>query len=136
MLTKAYSPEQSAVGKLENQRDVIIIYVKEFEDQVASVNRSGFSSYTYDWFSTENKNAYVLKIEWEDGINIAIRFNQPHFKLLAQMIEPCDLILTTSPISELISSAEQSGLNFLEFTQVLSFNNMQFLDPDSSTVLN
>lgn len=136
MLTKAYSPEQSAVGKLENQQDVIIIYVKEFEEQVASVNRSGFSSYTYDWFSTENKNAYVLKIEWEDGINIAIRFNQPHFKLLAQMIEPCDLILTTSPISELISSAEQSGMNFLEFTQVLSFNNMQFLDPDRSTVLN
>ncbi|HZW81885.1 MAG TPA: hypothetical protein VFF14_00505 [Candidatus Deferrimicrobium sp.] len=136
MLTKAYSPEQSAVGKLENQQDVIIIYVKEFEEQVASVNRSGFSSYTYDWFSTENKNAYVLKIEWEDGINIAIRFNQPHFKLLVQMIEPCDLILTTSPISELISSAEQSGMNFLEFTQVLSFNNMQFLDPDRSTVLN
>ena len=41
MFTQAYTPEQSAFGKLENGRDVLILYVKEFCKEVSTVKQSG-----------------------------------------------------------------------------------------------
>ncbi len=131
MYTQAYSPEQSAFGKLENGRDVLILYVKEFSQQVQAVNQSGLSIYTYHWFSTELKDAYVLQVTWENEIHIAIRFNSQHFGLIDQLLQPKDVILTTTPISLLMEKAQTNQYNFIEFNDVLTFSNLSFAAPDS-----
>ncbi|HBP66584.1 MAG TPA: hypothetical protein DD730_20565 [Desulfosporosinus sp.] len=131
MFTQAYTPEQSAFGKLENGRDVLILYVKEFCKEVSTVKQSGLSGYTYNWFATEQKDAYVLQITWENEIQIAIRFNAQHFGLIAQLIEPKDVILATTPISELMEKAQKSDYNFLEFNDVLTFSQLSFAVPSS-----
>ena len=126
MFTEAYSPEQSAFGKLENGRDVLILYVKEFSEEVRSVKQSGLSGFTYNWFATEQKDAYVLQVTWENEVHIAIRFNPQHFNLIEQLCQPRDIILTTTPISVLMENAQKSEANFLEFDDVLTFSNMSF----------
>jgi len=136
MLTKAYSPEQSAFGQLNTGREVVILYVKEFAEEVKTINESGLSTYSYDWFSTEQQDSYVLKISWQNGIHIAIRFDRQHFKILAQLVEPKDLILTATPLSELTVMAEMSGCDFLELSGVLTFSNLTFVDPSSTTLKN
>lgn len=132
MFTKAYSPEQSAFGKLENNHDVLILYVKEFSEEVKAVKQSGLSVYTYNWFTNENKDAYVLQVAWENDVHISVRFNQQHFRLIAQLIEPRDVIITTTPISELMLMAEKTGYDFLEFEDVLTFSNLSFASPSSN----
>lgn len=129
MFTQAYTPEQSAFGKLENGRDILILYIKEFEDKIRAVNRAGLSSYTYDWFATEHQDSYVLQVVYTDDLHIAIRFNTQHFKLIAQLIEPKDVILTATPISELMGNAQTNSFNFLEFCDVLTFSNLSFVVP-------
>ncbi|MHB8126252.1 MAG: hypothetical protein ACYDEJ_11545 [Desulfitobacteriaceae bacterium] len=129
MFTQAYSPEQSAFGKLENNRNVLILYIKEFSEKVKTIKQSCLSKYTYNWFATEKKDAYVLHVAWENDVNIAVRFNQQHFGIIAQLIEPKDVILTTTPISELMLLAEKKGYNFLEFDEVLTFSNLSFESP-------
>ena len=135
MFTQAYTPEQSAFGKLENGRDVLILYVKEFCEEVRAVNQSGLSGYTYHWFATEQKDAYVLQVTWENEIQIAIRFNPQHFGLIGQLIDPKDVILATTPISALMEKAQKSDYNFLEFNDVLTFSQLSFAVPSSPTVL-
>jgi len=130
MFTTAYSPEQSAFGKLENDRDVLILYVKEFSKEVRAVNQSALSGYTYNWFATEQKDAYVLQVTWANEVHIAIRFNSQHFRLIEQLLEPKDVILTTTPISELMENAQKSDYDFLEFSDdVLTFSNLSFAIP-------
>ncbi len=131
MFTQAYSPEQSAFGKLENGRDVLILYVKEFSKEVKAVNQSGLSGYTYNWFETEQKDAYVLQVTWENEVHIAIRFNHQHFGLIDQLLQPKDVILTTTPISELMEKAQKNDYDFLEFNEVLTFSSLSFSVPSS-----
>ena len=131
MFTQAYTPEQSAFGKLENGQDVLILYVKEFIEEVRAVNQSGLSGYTYNWFATEQKDAYVLQVAWENDVHISIRFNPQHFGLIDQLLQPKDVILTTTPISDLMEKAQKSDYNFLEFNDVLTFSNLIFSAPSS-----
>lgn len=129
MFTQAYTPEQSAFGKLENGPEVLILYVKEFIEEVRVVKQSGLSGYTYNWFATEYKDAYVLQVTWENDTHITIRFNLQHFGLIDQLLQPKDVILTTTPISELMEKAQKSGYNFLEFNDVLTFSHLSFAVP-------
>lgn len=129
MFTQAYTPEQSAFGKLENGRDVLILYVKEFIEEVRSVKQSGLSGYTYHWFATEHKDAYVLQVTWENEVHVAIRFNSQHFGLIDQLLQPKDVILTTTPISDLMEKAQNSDYSFLEFSDVLTFSQLSFAVP-------
>ena len=126
MFTQAYTPEQSAFGKLENGRDVLILYVKEFYEEVCAINQSGLSGYTYNWFATEQTDAYVLQVTWENDVHIAIRFNTQHFGLIDQLLQPKDVILTTTPISDLMEKAQKGDYNFLEFNDVLTFSHLSF----------
>ena len=130
MFTQAYSPEQSAFGKLENGREVLILYVKEFKKEVQTVKEAGLSQYTYDWFATEDQSAYVLQVVWDDETHVAIRFNPQHFSLINQLLQPKDVILTTTPISQLMEQAQKEGCDFLEFGDVLTFSNLYFKAPD------
>ncbi|MDQ7094839.1 hypothetical protein REC12_14670 [Desulfosporosinus sp. PR] len=129
MFTQAYTPEQSAFGKLENGHDVLILYIKEFKDRIKAVNHAGLSSYAYHWFATEHQDSYVLQILYSDDLHLAIRFNTQHFNLIAQLIEPKDVILTATPISELMEKAQMNSYNFLEFNDVLTFSNLCFETP-------
>ncbi|ADY56951.1 hypothetical protein Sgly_2678 [Syntrophobotulus glycolicus DSM 8271] len=126
MLTKAYSPEQAGFGKLEDGRDVVILYVKEFAEQIAGVKNSGLSKYTYNWFSTENGDSYVVQFKWDNGVDMAVRFNSQHFKLIAHFMEPRDMIITAKPISDLVSAAQEKNTDFLEFDEVLTFSGVTF----------
>jgi len=134
MFTQAYTPEQSAFGKLENGRDVLILYVKEFSKEVKAVNQSDLSGYTYNWFATEQKDAYVLQVTWENETHIAIRFNPQHFALLDQLLQPKDIILTITPISKLMEKAQKSDYDFLEFNDVLTFSSLSFVVPSSENL--
>lgn len=126
MLTKAFSPEQAGFGKLENGQEVMILYVKEFAEQINAVKKSGLFKYTYNWFSTEHGDSYVVQFKWENGTEIAIRFNSQHFKLIAQLMEPRDVIVTAKPISVLMSTAMEDNSDFLEFDDVLTFSGVTF----------
>lgn len=129
MFTQAYTPEQSAFGKLENGRDVLILYVKEFKETIRAINKAGLSNYTYHWFATEHQDSYVLQMVYTDDLHIAIRFNTQHFKLVAQLMEPKDVILTATPLSELMENAQKNSYNFLEFKDVLTFSRLSFTVP-------
>jgi len=130
MFTKAYSPEQSAVGNLEDGRKIMILYVKEFEEEYNTVRNNGLTSYRYNWFHNPELESYILQIEWTDDIKVAIRFGQQHHKLLADMVEPINLVLTSLPISELVTRAEAAGEDFLDFSgPVVTFSQMVFEDP-------
>ncbi|MGC7872963.1 hypothetical protein ACPUYX_15730 [Desulfosporosinus sp. SYSU MS00001] len=129
MFTQAYTPEQSAFGKLENGRDVLILYVKEFKETIRAINQACLSNYTYHWFATEHQDSYVLQIVYTDDLHIAIRFNTQHFKLIAQLMEPKDVILTATPLSELMENAQKNSYNFLEFKDVLTFSQLSFTVP-------
>lgn len=129
MFTQAFTPEQSAYGQLENGRDVMILYIKELKDKINAVNHAGLTSYTYHWFATEHQDSYVLQITYTDDLHLAIRFNTQHFKLIAQLIEPKDVILTAAPLSELIDNAQKNAYNFLEFKDVLTFSQLSFTAP-------
>ena len=108
MFMQAFTPEQAATGKMENGRDVIILYVKEFSRQCQEVNQNGLNHYQYNWYHNAEKNAYVLHVSWEDKVSLAVRFDQQHFALLASMVEPKDVILTTIPITELVAKAKEN----------------------------
>jgi len=130
MFLEAYSPEQAATGKLENGRDVIILYVKEFMKECQEVNDASLSKYRYNWFYNKGKNAYVLQVSWGDEINVAIRFEQQHYGLLAAMVEPKDVILTTVPITDLVSKVKENGNNVLDFSgPIVTFSQIVFDDP-------
>ena len=130
MFMQAFTPEQAATGKMENGRDVIILYVKEFSRQCQEVNQSGLNHYRYNWYHNAEKNAYVLHVSWEDKVSLAVRFDQQHFALLAAMVEPKDVILTTIPITELVAKAKESGNSVLDFTgPVVTFSQLIFDDP-------
>ncbi|NLK52291.1 MAG: hypothetical protein GX295_07585 [Syntrophomonadaceae bacterium] len=130
MFINAFSPEQSATGKMENGRDVILLYVKEFAREYRTVKEAGLTRYQYNWFHNDEKNAYVLQVSWADEVHIAIRFEQQHFALLAAMVEPKDVILTSIPITELVSNAKQNGLSILDLTgPAVTFSQMIFDDP-------
>ena len=94
MITKAYSPEQSAMGKLEDGRSILILYVKEFEEEYKTVQNKGLSTYKYNWFHNPELNSYILQIEWNDEVHVAIRFDPEHWKLLAVLVNPMDYPLT------------------------------------------
>jgi hypothetical protein len=130
MFFRAYSPEQAATGKLENGRDVIILYVKEFKKQCQEVNDACLSKYRYNWFYNKEQNAYVLQVSWGDEVHVAIRFEQQHYRLLAAMVEPKDVILTTIPITDLVSKVKENGNNVLDFSgPVVTFSQIVFDDP-------
>ncbi len=53
-----------------------------------------------------------------------------HHNLLAALVEPTNLVLTSLPIAQLVTQAEAAGQNFLEFTgPVVTFSDMIFEDP-------
>lgn len=131
MFTQAFTPEQSASGKLENGRDIIILYIKEFRSTIKAVNQAKISKFTYHWFATEQRDSYVLQVMYSDDLHIAIRFNSQHFKLIAQLLEPKDIILTATPISELMEHAQKNSYDFLEFQEVLTFGDILFSLPNT-----
>lgn len=130
MFIEAYSPEQAAMGKMENGREVIILYIKEFKKECQAVTDYGLSKYTYNWFHNDEKDAYVLQVSWGESLNIAIRFNQDQYALLAALVEPKDVIITPVPITELVSQAKENGKDFLSFPEaIITFSQLVFDDP-------
>lgn len=130
MFLTSYSPEQSATGRLDNGREVIILYVKEFAAECQAVRRDNCSRYRYNWFFNEERGAYVLHVVWENNTQIGIRFTRQHYPLLNYLSQPKDLILTTIPITELVNHARSWGDDHISFPDtVLTFSQLVFEDP-------
>jgi len=130
LTTKAYSPQESAVGTLNNGMDIMILYIEEFKEVAEIVNKLENKRFTYNWFQNQAENAYVLQVLWNEDLYIAIKFGQPHFPLLANMIEPRNVLITTVPIKELIIDQKGDTEVELEFGEdVLTLSNIVFEDP-------
>jgi len=130
MLVTSYAPEQSATGRLENGREVIILYIKELERECQSLWKEPCGQYRYSWFHNEEKDSYVLHITWTNNARLGIRFGHQHFPLLAAMVEPKDVILTSQPITKLVQDARDRGDSCLSFPEtILTFSQLVFEDP-------
>jgi quinol monooxygenase YgiN len=132
LLYSSSSPEQSATGRLDSGREVVILFVKEFEAECRAVREDNCNRYRYTWFHNEEKNSFILHVVWENNTQIGIRFTSQHFPLLSYMAQPKDLILTTVPITELVNQARSRGDDHLAFPDtVLTFSQIVFEDPRS-----
>ncbi|NPV90965.1 MAG: hypothetical protein HPY50_09355 [Firmicutes bacterium] len=132
MLYSSYSPEQSATGRLDSGREVVILFVKEFEAECRTVRADNCSKYRYTWFHNEEKDSFILHVVWENKTQIGIRFTSQHFPLLSYLSQPKDLILTTVPITELVTQAKSRGDDHLAFPDtVVTFSQIVFEDPRS-----
>lgn len=126
----SYSPEQSATGRLDNGREIIILYVKEFAAECEAVRKDNCSRYRYTWFHNAEKDSFILHVVWENKTQIGIRFTRQHFSLLTYLTEPKDLILTPVPITELVGLARSRGDEHLSFPDtVVTFSQLIFEDP-------
>lgn len=129
MFTKAYSPEQSAQGQLSNGRVVLILWVKEFAQELTQVNQEKLSHFQYTWFANEDKSEYVLHIEWTDGPNISVRFTTAHKGLLDYLLTPKDVIISAIPIPQLVEQSPEG--DFLDLNgPVATFSGLVFSDSD------
>lgn len=112
--TQAFSPEQIAQGCLENGKEVIVLYVKEFREQLSRVSASGQVGYFYTWAYLEDKDGLVLFISWENDEEIAIMFAPNQHEVAEDMLDPKELIITALPIDVLVAEAQAAGKDFFD----------------------
>lgn len=133
MFTKAFTPEQSALGNLENQQELMVLYIKEFREEAFSVNSLDNKAFTYNWFHNTEENSYILQAIWQEDLHIAIKFDQQHFHLLAHLIEPRTIVVSTVPIQDLITPEDEENdiVSFELSEEVITLTNIAFEDPTS-----
>lgn len=128
--TKAFTPEQMVQGMLDNGKEVIILYVKEFYEQLNRVNKNGMHGYFYTWSALEEQNSYILYVLWDIQEEIAIEFTPQHEEIIENLKMPKDLIITALPLNQLIENAENSGLDFFDLSgPAVILKDMIFNDP-------
>ncbi|PKM43039.1 MAG: hypothetical protein CVV03_09175 [Firmicutes bacterium HGW-Firmicutes-8] len=111
-----YSPEQVATGSLEDGKEVVILYVKEFYDQLNHVRNSGQVGYFYSWSHLEDSNTFVLFIYWENKEEVAIVFPPNQHSIVEGMKMPKELIITSTPINMLVEDARLTGRDFFDLS--------------------
>lgn len=110
----AFSPEQIAQGCLENGKEVIVLYVKEFREQLNRVSRAGKLGYCYTWSYLEEKDGLVLFIYWDNDEEVAIMFTPNQHEVAEDMLDPKELIITALPIDVLVAEAQAAGKDFFD----------------------
>jgi hypothetical protein len=112
----AFSPEQIARGCLENGKEVIVLYVKEFREQLNRVRAAGHLGYLYTWAYLEEKDGLVLFVSWENKEEIAIMFSPNQHEVVEDMLDPKELIITALPIDVLVAAAQAAGKEFFDIS--------------------
>lgn len=112
--TVGYSPEQIATGSLDDGKEVVILYVKEFHQQLNNVKDCGQIGYFYTWSRLEDTDSVVLFIYWDNEEEVAIVFPPVQHSIIEQMRVPKELVITSVPINMLVENARNSGLDFFD----------------------
>lgn len=134
--TRGYSPEQIAIGSLEDGKEVVILYIKEFVEQLKHVGDSGSIDYYYTWSYLEESDSFVLFISWDNGDEVAILFPPNQHYIIEGMKSPKELIITGIPVNELVEKARDKGNDFFDLTgPVVYINDIIYKDPDNPTGL-
>lgn len=113
---KAFSPEQIAQGCLENGKEVIVLYVKEFREQLSRVSADGRLGYYYTWSYHEEQDGLVLFIYWDNDVEIAVMFMPNQHEVAEDMLDPKELIITALPIDVLVAEAQAAGKDFFDLS--------------------
>ncbi len=114
--TKGYSPEQVATGCMENGKEVVILYVKEVNEQLNRVSQSGNIGYFYTWSYIEESDAFILFIYWNNDEEIAVVFPPNQRSVVEGLRTPKELIITSIPINVLVKNAQQAGQDFFDLS--------------------
>ena len=114
--TKAFSPEQIAQGSLDNGKEVVVLYVKEFIEQLNRVSAAGKVGYFYTWSYHEEKDGIILFVCWENNEEIAIVFTPQQHEVAEDMLDPKDIIITALPIDVLVDQANAEGRDFFDLS--------------------
>lgn len=112
--TTGFSPEQIATGTLEDGKEIIVLYVKEYSEQLNRVRLSGQIGYFYTWTHMAETDSFVLFIYWDNDEEVAIVFPPKQHYIVESMRAPQQLIITALPINSLIEVAQQAGLDFID----------------------
>lgn len=129
--TKGFSPEQIATGTLETGKDVIIIYVKEFVEQLNRVSQSGKVGYFYTWSRLPENDSDVIFIYWDNEEEIAVVFGPKQHYVVESLKMPKDLVITAMPINRLVEQAQQAGHDFIDLKgPVVYLNDVVFKESE------
>lgn len=128
---KGFCPEQIATGSLDNGKDVVILYIKEFSEQLNKVGQSGVVNYLYNWSKTQDGDSVVLYICWENNTEIAVVFMPNQYEILESMRDPKELIITGIPINLLVEQAQKNGQDFFDLTEnVVYLRDITYKEPE------
>ncbi len=128
---KGFCPEQIAAGSLDNGKDVVILYIKEFSEQLNKVGKSGLVNYLYNWSKPQDGDSVVLYICWENNTEIAVVFMPNQYEILESMRDPKELIITGIPINLLVEQAQKNGQDFFDLTDnVVYLRDITYKEPE------
>lgn len=128
---KGFCPEQIATGSLDNGKDVVILYIKEFSEQLNKVGQSGQLNYLYNWSKPVEGDSVVLYICWENNTEIAVVFMPNQYEILESMRDPKELIITGIPINLLVEQAQKNGQDFFDLTEnVVYLRDVTYKEPE------
>lgn len=129
--TKGFSPEQIATGALENGKEVVILYIKEFNEQLNRVRKAGNIGYFYNWSYLKESDSYVLFIYWHNDEEIAVVFTPKQRAIVEALKSPKELIVTSIPINLLVKNAQQESKDFFELDgPVVYLNDVVYKEPN------
>lgn len=128
---KGFCPEQIATGSLDNGKEVVILYIKEFSEQLNKVGQSGQLNYLYNWSKPGDGNFVILYICWENNTEIAVVFMPNQYEILESMRDPKELIITGIPINLLVEQAQKNGQDFFDLTEnVVYLRDVIYKEPE------
>ncbi len=126
----AFSPEQIARGSLDNGKEVIVLYVKEFQEQLSRVSKAGRISYCYTWAYLEEKDGLVLFVCWENDEEVAVMFAPNQHEVAEDMLEPKEVIITALPIDMLVAEAQAANKDFFDLSGPVAWlSDVVYKDP-------
>jgi hypothetical protein len=128
---KGFSPEQIATGCLDNGKEVVILYIKEFSEQLNKVGQSRQLNYLYNWSKPDDGNSIILYICWENNAEIAVVFMPNQYEILESMRDPKELIITGIPINLLVEHAQENGQDFFDLKDnVVYLQDVTYKEPE------
>jgi len=126
-----FSPEQIATGCLDNGKEVVILYIKEYSELLNKVGQSRQINYLYNWSKPDDSGSIILYICWENNIEMAVVFLPNQYEILESMRSPKELIITGIPINMLVEQAQKNEQNFFDLTDnVVYLQDVTYKEPE------
>lgn len=127
--TKGYSPEQVGAGTLDNGKSVVILYIKEFKEQLERVAKADQMQYYYTWSYKEDNDSHLLFIYWLNDEEITVVFPPAQHSVVESLRTPKDLIITATPINKLVEKAHRSGQDFFDMEEAVIIRDAVYKEP-------